>query len=121
MKHLTIDTDDVLTLLTGAKAGETSLGQHHDTRPLRLAIERVEALVLRQVDAGLPVPVNPAAERLAERVVAELAGDAGTTEDELMRQTGLDRNNLAVALAKLEADGRAIQLVAAGEPTWRRT
>ena len=117
MSNVTLTMDDVLTLLTGAKLGAERLD---DSALLDDAVARVERVVLERVDATLPNPVNPVADVMAARVLRAFEVAARQTEDDLMARTGMDRNSVGVALARLEADEKVRQDGGPGEGLWTR-
>lgn len=115
LAEMTLDTDDVLNLLTGARAGVEHLDRFgHDTGPLRGSLERVGRQYLARVDAALPDPADGEALVRADTVMAALTDLAprraripgSATAEDLMAETGLTREQVEVALARLEQTER---------------
>jgi hypothetical protein len=101
--EITLDTDEVLTLLTGSREGARHLP---DPSLLLHCVEQVERKVLEVVDAGLPHPASPRVDQLAEQVLGAFDAAPQQTATELAVFAGLSQQEVAIGLARLESTGK---------------
>ena len=127
VEQITLSTEDVIGLLTGARAGAEHLARFgNDTTQLADAILRVEGEVAERVGAGIPGLAPEHVLASAGRILAVLRSlTPGTTRlpgsataEQLAEECGLDAKAVELALAHLLADGEVASTEQGAATVW---